>query len=75
MNVGDLVTMKETTAPPALYGLGLILEKNQLCSVNKNAVRVKVQWSGGMGAEPRVGDCHPSCLELVSAPLKFDPVK
>ena len=66
MKVGDLVTIKETTAPSALYGLGLILEKNQLCSVNKNAVRVKVQWAGGMGTEPRVGDCHPQSLELVS---------
>ena len=66
MKIGDLVTMKETTAPSALYGLGLILDKIQLCSVNKNAVRVKVQWAGGMGTEPRVGDCHPSCLELVS---------
>ena len=66
MNVGDLVTMKETNAPSALYGLGLIIEKKQLCSVNKNAVRVKVEWTGGMGSEPRVGNCHPSCLELVS---------
>ena len=66
MNVGDLVKMKETTAPSALYGMGLILDREQLCSVNKNAVRVKVQWAGGMGTEPRVGDCHPQCLELVS---------
>ena len=66
MNIGDLVTMKKTTAPPALYGLGLILEKEQLCSKNKNAVRVSVQWSGGMGTEPRVGNCHSQCLELVS---------
>ena len=66
VKVGDLVTIKKTTAPPALYGLGLILEKEQLCSVNKNAVRVKVEWAGGMGSEPRVGNCHPSCLELVS---------
>ena len=66
MNVGDLVKMKETTAPSALYGLGLILEKRQLCSSNKNAVRVKIQWAGGMGTEPRVGDFHPSSLELVS---------
>ena len=66
MNVGDLVKMKETTAPSALYGLGLILDREQLCNVNKNAVRVKVQWTGGMGSEPRVGNCHPSCLELVS---------
>ena len=49
MNVGDLVTIKETTAPPALYGVGLIVEKLQLCSENKNAVRVKVQWSVGGG--------------------------
>ena len=66
MNVGDLVTMKETTAPSGLYGLGLILEKEQLCNKNKNAVRVSVQWSGGMGTERRIGNCHPSCLELVS---------
>ena len=66
MNVGDLVTMKETTAPSALYGLGIILENKHLCSSNKNAVRVKVEWTGGMGSEPRVGNCHPSCLELVS---------
>ena len=66
MNIGDLVTMKETTAPLALYGLGLVLDKKQLCSVNQNAVRVKVQWTGGMGTESRVGDCHPSCLALVS---------
>ena len=66
MNVGDLVKMKETTAPSALYGLGLILDREQLCSVNKNAVRVKVQWAGGMGTEPRVGDCHPQCLVLIS---------
>ena len=69
MNVGDLVTIKETTAPPALYGVGLIVEKLQLCSENKNAVRVKVQWSvggGEAGTEPRVGDCHPGCLVLQS---------
>jgi len=66
MNVGDLVTIKETTAPPALYGVGLIVEKLQLCSENRNALRVKVQWSGGQGTEPRVGDCHPSCLVLQS---------
>lgn len=66
VSVGDLVTMKETTAPSGLYGIGLILEKLQLCSVNKNAVRVKVEWPGGMGTLPRVGECHPSCLELLS---------
>ena len=66
MKVGELVTIKETTAPAALYGLGLVLEKEQLCKENKNAVRVTVKWSGGMGTEPRIGTCHPSCLELVS---------
>ena len=66
MNVGDLVTMKETTAPPALYGVGLIIKKEKLCSTNENAVRVEVRWTGGMGSEPRIGNCHPSCLELKS---------
>ena len=66
MNVGDLVTMKPTTAPPELYGVGLVVEKEQLCNSNKNAVRVKVSWPGGEHREPRVGQCHPSCLQLLS---------
>ena len=68
MKVGDLVTIKETTAPPALYGIGLVLERIELCSENKNAVRVKVLWSGSPTAvdNSRVGDCHPNNLELVS---------
>ena len=64
--VGDLVTMKETTAPSALYGVGLIIKRDQLCSTNENAVRLEVRWTGGMGTEPRIGNCHPSCLELKS---------
>ena len=66
MKVGDLVTMKETTAPSALYGVGLIIKRDQLCSTNENAVRLEVRWTGGMGTEPRIGNCHPSCLELKS---------
>ena len=65
MKVGDLVKMKKTTAPPGLYGVGLILEKLQLCNTNQNAVKVAVQWTGGMGTEPRIGHCHPSCLEYL----------
>ena len=64
--VGDLVTMKETTAPSALYGVGLIIKRDQLCTTNENAVRLEVRWTGGMGTEPRIGNCHPSCLELKS---------
>ena len=66
IKVGDLVKMRAHTAPPELYGLGLVIKREQQCSFNENAVRVEVEWSGGMGSEPRVGNCHPSCLELVS---------
>ena len=64
--VGDLVAMSAHTAPPELYGIGLIVEREQLCSVNKNAVRVKVQWTGATGEPSRIGQCHPSCLVLQS---------
>ena len=65
IEVGDLVKMRAHT-PPELYGLGLVIKKEQLCSFNDNAVRVEVRWTGGMGTEPRIGNCHPSCLELKS---------
>ena len=66
VKVGDLVTMSGHTAPPELYGVGLIIKREQLCSSNENAVRVEVRWTGGLGTEPRIGNCHPSCLELKS---------
>ena len=67
INIGDLVTIKPTTAPPALYGTGLVIDRIELCSENKNAVRVKVLWSGSPTAadNSRIGDCHPNNLELV----------
>lgn len=66
VKVGDLVTMSASTAPPELYGVGLIIKREQLCSTNERAVRVEVRWTGGLGTEPRIGNCHPSCLELKS---------
>jgi len=66
VKVGDLVMMKETTAPSGLYGVGLILEKLQLCDTNQNAVKVTIQWAGGMGTNPRIGHCHPNCLVSLS---------
>jgi len=66
VKVGNLVMMKETTAPSGLYGLGLVIEKLQLCNTNKNAVKVFVRWAGGMGTLPRIGQCHPSCLEVLA---------
>ena len=69
MQVGDMVTMREFNAPPVLYGVGVILERIQLCE-NPHAVRLRVLWSGGhYNDEPapaRIGNCHPRVLRLLS---------
>ena len=66
MQVGDLVTMAPFNAPPQLYGVGVIVERLQLCRVNKNAVRLRVSWTGGLNTPPRIGNCHPRCLVPLS---------
>ena len=70
MKVGDLVMMAEFNAPPKLYGVGVIVERIELCDVNANAIALKVAWSGGSWngvlSPVRIGSCHPRVLKRIS---------
>jgi len=73
MKVGDLVTIDPFCAPPALYGLGVVMEITHH-GVAGNPLRARVYWHGAgapnietRSAGGRVGCCAVRYLNKAEA--------